>query len=154
MQAHLYLRGSSIIRLCLIAFLVLASTESAEVSASSAEAIWAPASQNAKHVFLRPKSWKVPPGSEPERMKVIVSAAPDSKNGGKVLALYKLYVNGIAVGIGPGRGEGQVSKSASVILYDEILVPKEVLAQRKGEDISIALQVSVVDPQDASSSVL
>ena len=108
------------------------------------EAIWSPQGLQAKHVLLRPKSWTIPKDSnEPKRMTVLVSAAPDVKNGGKVLALYKLFVNGIFVGIGPGRGEGPVSQSAHVGVYDTIEVPQVVLAASTNEEISVALQVSM-----------
>ena len=138
--------GGSALELCVIAavILTLVSLVPAAATTVAATPVWAPASENAKHVLLRPKSWTVPKGSDPERMTVVVSAAPDVKNGGKVLAIYKLYVNGVFVGVGPGRGEGPVSKASLSLVYDTIHVPRDVLAVRKGNQISIALQVSEV----------
>ena len=48
--------------------------------------IWAPAGQQAKHVLLRPPTMRF--ATTPAKMTIAVSAAPDIKNGGKVLALY------------------------------------------------------------------
>ena len=95
--------------------------------------IWAPHNQNAKHTFLRPATMSL--SASAAKMTVLVSAAPDIKNDGKTLALYRLYVNGVFTGIGPGRGEGTLSTSA---VYDVIDVPASTLQGTKS--VSVALQ--------------
>ena len=99
--------------------------------------IWAPHQQYAKYTFLRPASLRTL--SAPiAKMTVLVSAAPDIKNDGRTLALYRLYVNGFFISIGPGRGSGTVNTSA---VYDLVDVPVEVLqAAQDAKSVSVALQ--------------
>ena len=108
-------------------------------------AIWAPAWANATHVLLlppaQPPSWR----SDFTDATVRVSAAQSDPDGAprhqKLLASYRLFVNGVFVGIGPGRGNvplGNLSSPGSVI-YDQIVIPAAVLALRAGAP-SVALQ--------------
>ena len=100
--------------------------------------IWAPAGQQAKHVLLRPPTMRL--AATPAKMTIAVSAAPDIKNGGKVLALYRVFVNGVFLGIGPGRSE-QHQSVLTLPLYDQIDVPASILgASKSNNSVSLALQ--------------
>ena len=59
----------------------------------------------------------------PARMVVLVSAAPDPVNQGQLLGLYRLFINGVNVGIGPGRGKLNLANHPSASVYDRIEVP-------------------------------
>ena len=56
----------------------------------------------------------MPSDAKPAGMTVLVGASPDVTHGGKTLALYKLYVNGFFVGIGPGRGDGSTDDAPAL----------------------------------------
>ena len=101
--------------------------------------IWAPAPIAAKFVLLRPPTVHL--NETAARMKVLVSAAQDNKDQQQVLALYRLFVNGMAVGMGPGRGEVPVSLSSHNAIFDTIDVPQSALgASVDGKTFSVALQ--------------
>ncbi len=104
-------------------------------------AIWAPARLGARHALLRPPTLRGL-AAKPAGMTVLVGASPDVTHGGKTLALYKLYVNGFFVGIGPGRGDGSTDNPAANAVYDRIEVPAAVLASAAGthNTVSVALQ--------------
>ena len=113
--------------------------------------IWAPHKQYAKHIFLRPATMRTLSASI-AKMTVLVSAAPDIKNDGRTLALYRLYVNGVFVTIGPGRGSGTLNTSA---VYDVVDVPVEVLqAAQDAKSVSVALQCYHSDGGPAAWALL
>ena len=77
--------------------------------------MWSSKNTTARHVLLRPLTLQTTATTTttgagsvapPVSLRVRVAAAPDSSSQGKILALYRLYVNGRVAGIGPGRGDG------------------------------------------------
>eukprot|EP00931_Biecheleriopsis_adriatica_P003616 TRINITY_DN105414_c0_g1_i1.p1 TRINITY_DN105414_c0_g1~~TRINITY_DN105414_c0_g1_i1.p1 ORF type:complete len:845 (-),score=124.72 TRINITY_DN105414_c0_g1_i1:52-2586(-) len=123
-----------LIHLALLAPLVAALSFS-----NSTKAIWAPAQLSASFVLLRPPTLQL--GSAPSRMRALVSAAQDNADQQKVLALYRLFVNGVAVTMGPGRGVLPVSMLSTEAVFDIIEVPAAALqASPDGTSMSVALQ--------------
>lgn len=104
------------------------------VSAFSNETypIWVPKDLNATHAFLRPKTLHL--DSNPSKIHILVSAAPDGKVQQRVLAAYRLYVNGEYIGIGPGRAE------KSLISHPKDTVVDEFQLDFTSKTISFALQ--------------
>jgi hypothetical protein len=101
---------------------------------NSTEAIWAPAASRGaavppSFVLLRPPTFALQ--ASPARMVVLVSAAPDPINQGQLLGMYKLYINGVLVGMGPGRGQLNQHSHPFASVYDVIEVPAVALLQRQ-----------------------
>ena len=67
----------------------------------STRAVWPSSASSPSYAFFRPASDPFPPANA-SRLAILVSAAPDIENKGKILGLYKLYVNSELVGVGPG----------------------------------------------------
>ena len=106
----------------------------------AAGAIWAPASANASYVFLRTAS----PIALPAQLvsaRIVVSSLPDCGTGDgnqRLLAAYRLFANGVEVGIGPGRGRKPTHPSYWMdVVSDSIVLDASLLA---GGTLSLALQ--------------
>ena len=158
---HTMARRSGALRLLFLAAAALLTAEAFVASRSpprlvsfsnDTQPIWVPASLHANHTLLRPATLNL--SAPAAAMTVLVSAAPDVKNAGRTLALYRLYVNGIFLGIGPGRGDGPVSPEMSEAVYDRIEVPLEVLqrssAAGRVSRVSVALQCYSSSNADAA----
>lgn len=77
-----------------------------------------------------------------ENERVLVSASPDMLVQNKILGLYKLYVNGIVVGVGPGRGDAHQTPTpgrGDNAVYDDIQVPLEVLERGAGTNCTLCV---------------
>ena len=104
----------------------------------STVAIWGPSDWSATHVFLRPTTYVSP--SSVTRATVLVSAGPGNP---KLLGAYRLFVNGLDLAVGPGRGDvptGATSLQGNAV-YDTVEVPSSVLAAAPGQ-LSVAMQCS------------
>ena len=75
-------------------------------------------------------------------MSIRVGASPTGEAEQRVLAAYRLFVNGHDVGIGPGRGDAVVGGPIPFpgsFIYDTIEVPRTVLTSA-GQRLSLALE--------------
>jgi len=111
--------------------------------APETSAMWAPAALGARTVLLRSPDLTL--RDAVTRLRVKVGAAPTGEPEQRVLAAYRLFVNGQDVGIGPGRGDAVVGAPETPepfpgsFIFDEIDVPAAVLAVG-GARLSLALQ--------------
>jgi len=65
--------------------------------------------------------------------------------------VYRLFVNGVAVGIGPGRPETSLAGGSQDTVFDEIHIPKEALiASPDKRSLSIALHCFHPDGKDGA----
>jgi hypothetical protein len=106
----------------------------------AAGAIWAPASANASYVFLRTAR----PIALPAQLvsaRIVVSSLPDfgtDDGNQRLLAAYRLFANGVEVGIGPGRGRKPTHPAYWMdVGADSIVLDASMLA---GGTLSLALQ--------------
>lgn len=128
--------------------LVAAGSASHRSFSNSTMPIWAAVSQQEAaadqpplhHFLFRPRTLKL--GSPPATMRVLVSASPDMLVQNKILGLYKLYVNGIVVGVGPGGGDAHQTPTpgrGDNAVYDDIQVPLEVLERGAGTNCTLCV---------------
>lgn len=105
----------------------------------NATAIWSSAADGSSpnYVLLRPPTLQL--NAVAATMKVMVSAAPDPVNQGQLLGLYRLFVNGVHVAIGPGRGNLNMNSNPNATVFDSVDVPASIL-ENSGTQVTVALQ--------------
>jgi len=129
--------------LCIIAAMIgVVSCTQFSAFSNSTEPIWAPAADATKFVLLRPQTQNL--SRRVARMVLLVSAAQDNGDKQQTLAMYRLFVNGIAMGMGPGRGEqplvtGRGAPIHTAPIFDTIEVPTSVI-DASPDRISVSLQ--------------
>ncbi len=117
-------------------------------------ALWAPKSLNASRVFLRAATSITLP-AEAVSAQVIVSSLPDFDVGGdgrtphgtsgqRLLAAFRLFVNGVEVAHGPGRGRQPTNpKYWKDVVSDTVTLDSSLLQTGK---LSLALQCYQASP--------
>ena len=131
------------------------SVDSANAAfAPSTGALWAPKALNATRVFLRATSPIVLP-AEAASARAIVSGLPDfdvggdgrthtGKSGQRLLAAYRLFVNGVEVAHGPGRGRQPTNPDYwADVVSDAVTLDSSLLAVGS---LSLAIQCYQASP--------
>jgi alpha-L-rhamnosidase len=130
-------------------------TSSGAAFSNYTRAIWAPASVerggSPNFVLLRPPTLRL--RTAPSRMTVLVSAAPDAINQGQLLGRYRLFVNGVYVAVGPGRGDHNLRAHPTDSVLDRIEVPAAALAAG-GRSLSVALQCLNMNSSETAWAML
>lgn len=122
--------------------------------APSTEALWAPKAMNASRVFLRAATAIALP-AEAVSVQVIVSSLPDfdvggdgrtpnGKTGQRLLAAYRLFVNGVEVAHGPGRGRQPTNPNYWADVVSDMVTLDSSLAA--AGELSLAMQCFQASP--------
>jgi hypothetical protein len=131
-----------------------AETFQSAAFAPSTGALWAPAALNASRVFLRAATPIVLP-AETVSARIIVSGLPDfnvggdgrtpgGKSGQRLLAAYRLFVNGVEVAHGPGRGRQPTNPKFWLdVVSDAVELDGALLAAGR---LSLAMQCYQASP--------
>jgi len=120
--------------------LIVAPCESLVTFSANTSAIWTAASPGRSYALLRPATIKL--NTAAYSMIILVSAVPDSTRQQKYLSKYRLFVNGINTGIGPGRPDVSINAQtpgSTATVFDRIEVPTAVLTAFP-KVISVALE--------------